>query len=48
MKELRKIARAAQTVNDVRYVDLKQNEFNGLNNVVGAIQEDVTALDEKE
>lgn len=48
MKELRKIARAAQTVIDVHYVDLERTEITGLNEVVGAIQKDVTTLNEKE
>lgn len=47
MKELLKVARQAIVVAEVRYVDLKGTELTGLGPVVSAIQEDVTALDEK-
>ncbi|MBR3204217.1 MAG: hypothetical protein IKN49_04585 [Elusimicrobiaceae bacterium] len=47
MKELLKIAKAAQKVVDVHYSDLQGNKVTGLDRVIPAIQDDVKALDEK-
>lgn len=48
MKELLRIAQAAKVVNTVHYTDLQKNDVVGLRLVVPAIQDDVTALNEKE
>lgn len=47
MKELLKIAEAAQKVDDVKYFNLQGNKVTGLDRVIPTIQDDVKALDEK-
>lgn len=48
MKELLKIAKAAQAVEEVKYVDLEGNSLTGLENVIVAINGDVENLNKKE